>query len=59
MQRYLLRKRGLIADFAPFYYNLGLIERQGVGTIVVLKEYAQKAYELNKIDKYKTSGWTK
>ena len=39
-------------SFAPFYYNLGLIERQG-GNYSSAKEYAQKAYELNKIDKYK------
>ena len=38
--------------FAPFYYNLSLIERQG-GNYNSAKEYAQKAYELNKIDKYK------
>ncbi len=38
--------------FAPFYYNLGLIERQA-GNYNSAKEYAQKAYELNKIDKYK------
>lgn len=38
--------------FAPFYYNLGLIERQS-GNYSVAKDYAQKAYELNKIDKYK------
>ena len=38
--------------FAPFYYNLGLIERQG-GNYSSAKVYAQKAYELNKIDKYK------
>lgn len=39
-------------SFAPFYYNLGLIERQG-GNYSSAKVYAQKAYELNKIDKYK------
>ena len=39
-------------SFAPFYYNLSLIERQG-GNYNSAKEYAQKAYELNKIDKYK------
>ena len=38
--------------FAPFYYNLSLIERQG-GNYNSAKEYAQKAYELNKIEKYK------
>ncbi|WP_027130717.1 tetratricopeptide repeat protein [Gemella cuniculi] len=38
--------------FAPIYYNLGLIERQE-GNYNKGREYAQKAYDLNKIDKYK------
>ena len=38
--------------FAPFYYNLSLIERQG-GNYNSAKEYAKKAYELNNIEKYK------
>lgn len=39
-------------SFAPIYYNLGLIERQE-GNYSKSKEYAQKAYDLEKNDKYK------
>ena len=38
--------------FAPMYYNLGLIERQE-GNYSKSKEYAQKAYDLEKVEKYK------
>ena len=38
--------------FAPMYYNLALIERQE-GNYSKSKEYAQRAYELEKVEKYK------
>ena len=38
--------------FAPMYYNLALIERQE-GNYSKSKEYAQKAYDLEKVEKYK------
>ena len=40
------------STFAPMYYNLGLIERQE-GNYSKSKEYAQKAYDLEKVEKYK------
>ena len=38
--------------FAPMYYNLALIERQE-GNYSKSKEYAQNAYDLEKVEKYK------